>query len=82
MRAVWGLLGLVVVLAMVGVLARKSWHAGQESLARQTQSVPAGHNRAPEAAQVGDQARQVQQQYRQQLASALNAQRPVPDQAQ
>ncbi|MBV8249545.1 MAG: hypothetical protein JO200_13965 [Comamonas sp.] len=82
MRAVWGLLGLVVVLAVVGVLARKSWHAGQESLARQTQALPTGHNQAPEAGQVGDQARQVQQQYRQQLESALSAQRPVPDQAQ
>ena len=79
MKAVWGLLSLVVVLAVVGVLAQKSWRSSQESLARQTRSLPAGHNQASEAANVRDQSQQIQQQYRQQMESAINAPRPMPD---
>lgn len=81
MRAVMGLLSLVVVLAVVGVLAKKSLHSSQESLERQAPSLPAGHNQASEPTSVSEQSRQVQQQYRQQLESALNAQRPAPDEA-
>lgn len=84
MRAVFGVLSLVVVLAVVGVLAKKSWQSSQESLARQTPSLSAGHNQGSEADNVREhsqQVQQVQQQYRQQLESALNAPRPMPDQA-
>lgn len=82
MRAVFGLLSLVVVLVVVGVLVKKSLHSGQESLARQTPSLPSGHNQGSEPVTVREQSQQVQQQYRQQLESALNAKRPDPDQAQ
>ena len=82
MRAVFGLLSLVAVLAVVGVLVKKNWHSSQESLARQTQNLPSGHNQGPEPVDVREQSQQVQQQYRQQLESALNARRPEPDQAQ
>ena len=81
MRAVFGVLSLVIVLAVVGVMAKKSWQSSQESLARQTPSLPAGHNQGSEAATVREHSQQVQQQYRQQLESALNAPRPMPDQA-
>ncbi|MDR2297102.1 MAG: hypothetical protein LBE30_01990 [Comamonas sp.] len=79
MRAVWGLLSLVVVLAVVGVLVQKSWRSSRESLTRQTSSQPAGHNRASESGNVRDQSQQIQQQYRQQLESAINAPRSMPD---
>ena len=82
MRAVFGVLSLVVVLAVVGVLAKKSLHSSQESLARQAPSLPTGHNQNSEPVTVREQSQQVQQQYRQQLESALNARRPEPDQAQ
>lgn len=82
MRAVFGVLSLVVVLAVVGVLAKKSLHSSQESLARQAPSLPTGHNQSSEPVTVREQSQQVQQQYRQQLESALNARRPEPDQAQ
>ena len=82
MRAVFGLLGLVVVLAVVGVLARKSLHSSQESMARQTPTLPTGHNQSAEPATVREHRQQIQQQYRQQLESALNAKRPDPDAAQ
>ena len=82
MRAVFGVLSLVVVLAVVGVLAKKSLHSSQESLARQAPSLSTGHNQGAEPATVREQSQQVQQQYRQQLESALNARRPEPDQAQ
>lgn len=87
MRAVFGVLSLVVALAVVGVLVKKSWQSSQESLARQTPSLSAGHNQGSEAKAVQEQSRQsrqseqIQQQYRQQLESALNAPRPAPDQA-
>ncbi|QXZ10518.1 hypothetical protein KUF54_04655 [Comamonas sp. Y33R10-2] len=84
MRAVFGVLSLVVALAVVGVLVKKSWQSSQESLARQSPSLPAGHNQGSEAKAVREQSRQseqIQQQYRQQLESALNAPRPAPDQA-
>ena len=81
MRAVFGVLSLVIVLAVVGVLAQKSWQSSQESLARQTPSLPAGHNQGSETRSVREHSQQVQQQYRQQLESALNAPRPMPDQA-
>ena len=82
MRAVFGVLSLVVILAVVGVLAKKSLHSSQESLALQAPSLSAGHNQGSEPATVREQSQQVQQQYRQQLESALNARRPEPDQAQ
>lgn len=85
MRAVFGVLSLVIVLAVVGVLAKKSWQTSQDSLARQTPSLPAGHNQGSEATNVREHSQhsqQIQQQYRQQLESALNAPRPEPDQAQ
>ena len=81
MRAVFGVLSLVVVLAVVGVMAKKSWQSSQESLARQTPSLPAVHNQGSETTNVREHSQQVQQQYRQQLESALNAPRPMPDQA-
>ena len=80
MRAVLGLLSLVVVLAVVAVLAKKNWQGSQENLARQTPSMPAGHNQYSEPTSVREHSQQVQQQYRQQLESALNAPRPAPDQ--
>lgn len=82
MRAVFGVLSLVVVLAVVGVLAKKSLHSSQESLARQAPSLSTGHNQGSEPVTVREQSQPVQQQYRQQLESALNARRPEPDQAQ
>lgn len=81
MRAVLGMLSLVVVLALVGLLAKKNWQSGQENMARQTPSLPAGHNQASDAVTVREHSQQVQQQYRQQLESALNAPRAAPDQA-
>ena len=82
MRAVFGVLSLVFVLAVVGVLAQKSWQSSQDSLARQTPSLPAGHNQGSGATNVREHSQQVQQQYRQQLESALSTPRPMPDQAQ
>ena len=82
MRAVFGVLSLVVVLAVVGVLAKKSLHSSQESLTRQTLPASAGHNQPSETGNVREQSQQIQQQYRQQLDSALSVQRPDPDAAQ
>lgn len=82
MKAVFGLLSLVIVLAAMGVVAKKNLHSSQDSLAAQTQRLPQGDNQSPAATNVGDQSRQLQQQYRQQLESALSAPRAEPGQAQ
>lgn len=81
MRAVFGLLGLVLVLAVVGVLAKKSWQSSQDGLPRQTQTMPAEYKQTPGAQTVHEHGQQVSQQYRHQLESALSAQRPEPEQA-
>ena len=82
MKAVFGLLSLVLVLAVVGVLARKGLHSSQETLTQQTLQAPAGHNQPSGTGNVREQSQQIRQQYRQQLESALNAKRPDPDAAQ
>ena len=70
MRAVFTVLGLVVVLAIVGMLAKKQLAAGvaPRSSGSPEVSVPAG---ATPAAQV--------QQFRQAAESAVQQPRPMPD---
>ena len=76
MKAVFGLLSLVLVLAVVGVLARKGLHSSQETLTQQTQQAPAGHNQPSGTGNVREQSQQIQQDYKKALDSALNQPRP------
>ena len=78
MKAVFGLLSLVIVLAAMGLLAKKNLRSAQDGLAQQSQHLPAAQHVPPGSGNVGEQSRQMQQQYRQQLESALNAPRPEP----
>lgn len=75
MKAVFGLLSLVIVLAGMGVLAKKNLRSAQDGLAQQSQHLPTGQQSPTSAGNVADQSRQIQQQYRQQLESALQAPR-------
>lgn len=75
MRAGLSILGLLVVLALVAVMTRKSLDSTRAA-------VPALHT-APIAggaqpATVREQSQQIQQQYRQALDKALNQPRPDP----
>ncbi len=66
MRVLFGVVSLLLVLAIVGVLARK-----------QLSPVPLP---APaEGSTVRQQSQQIQQQYRQKLEGAMQQARPMPD---
>ena len=73
MRATLGIVSLLVVLAVVGLLTRKS-------LDTTKLAVPAANGAAAVAptGTVREQSQQIQQQYRQALEKALNQPRPEP----
>lgn len=64
MRGVFGLLGLLLVVAIVGLLIRKQFQAGSTPL------VPADAVSAP-ARNPAQQSRQIQEQFKQDLEKAL-----------
>ncbi|MDB5891440.1 MAG: hypothetical protein JWP47_2271 [Polaromonas sp.] len=81
MRSLFGVLSLLVVLALVGALVKKQ-------LASSRQAVPAlavpahaagSDASAPAAATVREQSQQIQQQYKQALEQAMQQPRAVPD---
>jgi hypothetical protein len=77
MRMAFGLVGLVVALAIVAVLAKKQ--LGSVSAIQVPQ--PAGEV-APKVdpnASVKEQSQQIQQQYKQAVEGALQQARPMPD---
>jgi non-ribosomal peptide synthetase component E (peptide arylation enzyme) len=80
MRAVVGLAGLVVALAVVGVLARKQLSAVRTPVPS-LQTAPAGGApaSAAQAATVRDQSQQIQQQVKQQMEGLMQQARPMPD---
>ena len=79
MRAVFGLVGLVVVLAVVGVLAKKQLSAVRTPVPS-LQTVPVGSAGAPaSAATVRDQSQQIQQQVKQQMEGLMQQARPMPE---
>ncbi len=66
MRVSFSLISLLIVLAVLGVLAKKQLTASRQNLP------------AP-AASPGEQAQLLQQQYKQALDAAMQAPRPEPD---
>lgn len=77
MRGVFGMVGLVVALAIVGVLAKKQL-ASTQAVVPSLQVPGAAPVPAPTGS-VREQSQQVQQQYKQALESALQQPRPLPD---
>ena len=81
MRSIFGLLGMLIAVAVIGLLCRQ-----QLAVMRKTTPVvtaPASANtgvtsRGP-ALTVKEQSQQMQQQYKQSLDSALQQKRPMPD---
>ncbi|MDR2332786.1 MAG: hypothetical protein LBE61_04815 [Burkholderiaceae bacterium] len=74
MRFGLGLVGILVALAVVGVLAKKQLGAARVAVPAPL-SVPSGGEGAPHNSHsVRDQGQQVQEQFRQQLDSALQQQ--------
>ena len=83
MRAMLGLVGLVVVLAIVGVLARKQTSALRSGAPGNMPAAAANAASQPLAVQPGgnvqQQSQQIQQQVRQQVDGILQQARPMPD---
>ena len=77
MRAMWGLVGLVVALAVVGVLVKKQTSATRTPVPS-LQTAP-GAVEAASAPTVRDQSQQIQQQVKQQVEGLLQQTRPMPD---
>lgn len=80
MRGLFGLVGLVVVLAVVGLLAKNQLSAvrapavavpGAAAVTADPASAPAGN--------VREQSRQMQDQVRQQMEGLMQQARPMPD---
>jgi hypothetical protein len=71
MRAIFGVLGLLVVVAIVGMLAKKQLSAG---VAPHAAAVPGSSAPAPAATP-----QQQVRQYEQVLKGAMQQERPMPD---
>ena len=81
MRAIFGLVSLVVVLAVVGVMAKKQLTATRSAVPAlavpSTEGAPMLKTN-PEAT-VKVQSQQIQQQYKQALESAMQQPRSIPE---
>ena len=88
MRAIFGVLSLLLVMAVVGLLVKKQLASTQQAIP--TRTLPALATSAPTtsgaestpAKPVGTvqaQSQQIQQQYRQAINAAMQQARPVPD---
>ena len=80
MRAIFGVLSLLLVLAVVGLVLKKQLASSQQALPALTVPTPVP---AKPAAAVQEQVRQaqqqIQQQYKQALDAAMQPARAVPD---
>ena len=77
MRGVLGMVGLVVALAIVGVLVKKQLASTQALVP--SLEVPGAAPVPASTGTVREQSQQVQQQYKQALESALQQPRSLPD---
>jgi len=80
MRMVFGLVGLLVTLAIVAVLARQQMAATRTAVPSQATATGL-HAPAPgaSAASVRDQSQHMQQQIKQQMDGLMQQARPMPD---
>ncbi len=77
MRGLFGLVGLLLVLAVAGLLVRKQMAAVSAPLP--ALQWPSGEVAKPPDIHARQQSQQIQQQYKQTLEGALQAPRPMPD---
>ena len=83
MRAIFSVLSLLLVLALVGLLVKKQLASTQQAIPALTIPAPtsAGADATPTkpVGTVQEQSQQIQQQYKQAIDAALQQARPVPD---
>jgi hypothetical protein len=73
MRGLFGIVGLLLTLVIIGVLAKKQMGA------LTTVAPPAGFASAPAGATVQQQSQLIQQQVKQSVESTMQQARPMPD---
>ena len=73
MRGLFGIVGLLLTLAIIGILAKKQMGA------LTVVAPPAGFASAPAGATVQQQSQLIQQQVKQSLESTMQQARPMPD---
>lgn len=77
MRMTLGIVGLVVALAIVGVLVKKQLNSSRAVVP--VLQIPGAAPASAPTGTVRDQSQQIQQQYKQALEAALQQARPMPD---
>ena len=83
MRAIFGVLSLLLVLAVVGLLVKKQLASTQQALPALMLPAPTPVGAEPTltkpVATVQQQSQQIQQQYKQAIDAAVQQVRPMPD---
>ena len=88
MRAIFGVLSLLLVLAVVGLLVKKQRASSQQAIPALTLPAPTNSAPTPAGAEsaptkpvgtVQQQSQQIQQQYKQAIDAAVEQARPMPD---
>ncbi len=83
MRSIFGVLGLLLVLALVALLVKQQLVSTRQAIPALTGPVPTSSGAAPApttpAGTVQAQSQQIQQQYKQAIDAAMQQARPVPD---
>lgn len=81
MKGLFGFVGLLLALAIVGVLVKKQLGALQQPVPALSVPAPGAGtgNPAPPPATVREQSQQIQQQYKQAVEGAMQQARPMPD---
>ena len=78
MKALFGLVGLLLALVIVGVVVKKQLDTTSQRVPALAPTVPGGTASAP-AATVREQSQQVQQQYKQAVEGLMQQPRPTQD---
>jgi hypothetical protein len=80
MKGLFGLVGLLLALAIVGVVVKKQLSSLQQPVPALAPSVPAGAaaGATPPPANVREQSQQMQQQFKQAVEGAMQQPRPLP----
>lgn len=78
MNGIFGLVGLLLALVIVGVVVKKQLDTTTQRVPALAPAVPGGAASAP-AATVREQSQQVQQQYKEAVDGLMQQPRPMPD---
>ena len=79
MRALFGIVSLVIVVAVIGLLAKSQLGATSKAITPPSDSLGITAPETTPGATVREQSQQIQQQIKQSVEATLQAPRPMPD---